>query len=74
MIIKQALSELAHKVVYNGVVHSMAVACVYVGADGLWHVEIVPFECETEGTSFHSGTLYITGAEGAETAPEVLFS
>ena len=36
MIIKQALRVLAHKVVYNGVVHSMAVACVYVGADGLW--------------------------------------
>ncbi|MDE6612242.1 MAG: hypothetical protein K2K22_06745 [Muribaculaceae bacterium] len=65
---------LAHHVVWNGSVHTMAVARVFADDGGLWHVEVRPFERETQATTFHSGTVTIEGRDGSAERPVVLFS
>lgn len=65
---------LAHRVVCDGHVCTMAVLDVRPDAEGRWRVAVTPFEGETEATVFHSGTVTVIGPIGTTEPPELVFS
>lgn len=60
---------LAHTIIYRGKTYRLSVADIWHDEKG-WHVAITPFERETPGTIFRSGTIEILDATAAP--PQIL--
>ena len=64
---------LAHRIIFRGRIHTMAVLEIRADADGRYSVEVSPFRGEIHSTVFHSGTVTVRQAvDGAR--PELEFS
>ena len=64
---------LAHHIILNGERFGLSVAEISRDGKGLWSVKVSPFERETAGTVFHSGTVVITEHDDRTVEPEVIF-
>lgn len=52
---------LAHKIIYRGQTYRMSVVTLFEKPDGTTEVRIEPFRGEIHSTSFHSGTIIVSG-------------
>lgn len=52
---------LAHRIIYCGHTYRMSVVTLTARPDGTTDVRIEPFRGETHSTSFHSGTITVSG-------------